>query len=180
MIIGIINLKKQIWIVIILIGLIMAIIAANFEKKYDTEININLDESISKENLKIIVNTYGYLLDGYEPSRYVGETNTYFFLYKNSNLQDYKKTKINEYSDYYIYAKYGNKYAKMKYTNSLVMGGDITKNNIFLNKFNNINYLSSSGVNSSPEAVAKNSFKDIDAFKNNKHDMKMLSYLDKP
>ena len=58
MIIGIINLKKQIWIVIILIGLIMAIIAANFEKKYDTEININLDESISKENLKIIVNTY--------------------------------------------------------------------------------------------------------------------------
>ena len=68
----------------------------------------------------------------------------------------------------------------MKYTNSLVMGGDITKINFFLNKFNNINYLSSSGVNSSPEAVAKNSFKDIDAFKNNKHDMKMLSYLDKP
>lgn len=139
-----------------------------------------MDESIRKENLKIIVNTYGYFLDGYEPSRYIGETNTYFFLYKNSNLQDYKKTKINEYSDYYIYAKYGNKYAKMKYTNSLVMGEDKAKNNIFINKFNDINYLSSSNVNTGLEAIAENSFKDIDAFKSNKHDMKMLSYLDKP
>ena len=41
------------------------VIAANFEKKYETQISIDLDEDIRKDNLKIIINTYGYLLDGY-------------------------------------------------------------------------------------------------------------------
>lgn len=155
------------------------VVAMNFEKKIDTEINITPDENINRENLKIIVNTYGYLLDGYELRKHIGETNTYIVLYKNSNLQDYKKTKINKYSDYYIYAKYGDKYAKMKYTNSLVLGDDKTVIEIFINNFNNINYLSYSEIESSIETINQHSFKEIDAFKSNKHDMEMLSYLDK-
>ena len=48
------------------------VIAANFEKKYETLISIDLEEDIRKDNLKIIINTYGYLLDGYEPSKHIG------------------------------------------------------------------------------------------------------------
>lgn len=171
--------KKKNWIFIILVGLIM-VIAANFEKKYDTQISIQLDEDIKKEDLKIIINTYGYLLDGYEPSKHIGQTNTYLFLYKDAHIQDYKNTHISKYSDYYIYAKYGNKYAKMKYTNSLVMGNNETSIKIFIKKFNDIYYISSSNITPSIEAISENSFKDIDVFKSNKHDIKMLYYLNIP
>ncbi|WP_227591941.1 MULTISPECIES: hypothetical protein [unclassified Acinetobacter] len=171
--------KKKIGIFIILIGLIM-VIATNFEKKYETQISIDLDEDVRKDNLKIIINTYGYLLNGYESSKHIGQTNTYLFLYKDAQIQDYRNTKINKYSDYYIYAKYGNKYAKMKYTNSLVMGNNVTSIKIFIKKFNDLYYISSSNITPSIEAISENSFKDIDAFKSNKHDIKMLGYLDKP
>ena len=123
------------------------VIAANFEKKYETLISIDLEEDIRKDNLKIIINTYGYLLDGYEPSKHIGQTNTYLFLYKDAQIQDYRNTKINKYSDYYIYAKYGNKYAKMKYTNSLVMGNNETSIKIFIkNRFQAIRKSSSASI----------------------------------
>lgn len=156
------------------------VMVANFEKKYDTQISIDLGEDIKKDDLKITINTYGYVLNGYEPSKYVGQTNTYLFLYKDAQIQDYKNTKISKYSDYYIYAKYGNKYAKMKYTNSLVMGNNKTSIKIFIKKINDLYYIYSSNIAPSVEAISENSFKDIDAFRSNKHDIKMLGYLDRP
>lgn len=178
MIIGIINLKKKVLILVIFIGVIM-LVAMNLTKKHDTEVNINFDSKIKKEDVVIILNIYGYLLDSYEPKKYIGATEKYIVLYKDSKLQEYKNSNLNKYSDYYIYAKYGKKYAKMKYTNPLVMGDNATLINFFINNLNDINYLSYGKDIPNVQVIAENSFKDLEEFKNNKHDIKMFSYMDK-
>ena len=165
---------------IFIIGLIAMTSCSNQPfQKYETKIDITINDIIQKEELNIIVNPYGYLLNGYEPDKYIGSTDRYIVLYKESKTQDYTNAKINKYSDYYIYAKYKNRYAKMKYTNSLVMGSEKTDIKIFLNTFNEIKYLSSSMIVPSIETITQNSFKDKQTFKDNKQDMKMLEYLDK-
>lgn len=168
--------KKLIFLGIVLGGMIMLIINQNHG--YETNIEIFTDDEISKNELKVIINPHGYILEGYEPIKDLGETNIYFVLYKDSILQRYKDIKINKYSDYNIYAKYKNKYAKMSYTNSLVLGENETNISIFIKKHNNIIYMVSSNSSFSTEAINQSSFKDVETFKNNKKDMKMLSYLD--
>ncbi|CEI52419.1 hypothetical protein [Acinetobacter bereziniae] len=91
-------------------------------------------------------------------------------------MQNYKKEDINTFSDYYIYAKYKNQYAKMKYTNSLVMGSNQTDIRIFINIFDNLVYLSSSETVLSPEAIHQNSFKNKQDF--DQVDTKFLKILD--
>ena len=61
-----------------------------------------------------------------------------------------------------------------------LLGNNETSIKIFIKKFNDLYYISSSNITPSIEAISENSFKDIDAFKSNKHDIKMLGYLDKP
>lgn len=149
----------------------------NAKNDYDININVFIDDEIDKKELKIIVNPNGYLLKGYDPIKDIGETNIYIPLYKESKLQNYKNTNIKKYSDFNIYVKYKNKYAKMKYTNTLVLGQNDTTINIFIKKYRNIKYLSSSNSGFSVETILQSSFKDIDYFKDNKNDMKMFSYL---
>lgn len=168
--------KNQIWIFAIIIGITISAKVV-FSKNNGTQINISFDEKIKKEDVVIILNTYGYIIKGDEPSIYIGETEKYTPLYKNAKIQEYKDSDINKYSDYYIYAKYNNKYAKMKYTNPLVMGSNETKIHIFINFLNEIEYLSSSTVIPSTQTIAENSFQEIEKFKENKHDLKMFSYL---
>ncbi|WP_228715644.1 hypothetical protein [Acinetobacter suaedae] len=169
--------KNKILISIIFIGLIIMLVA-KFMKTYDTEVDVILNDKINKGDLKIIINTHGYLLDGYEPDKYIGKTNIFFPIYKNGALQNYKKTKINKYSDYYIYARYKDKYAKMTYTNTLVLGQNTTNIKIFINQFKEFIYLSSSEIVPSIENITQSSFQDIETFKDDQHDMRMFKYLD--
>lgn len=169
------KLKNQIWVFSI-IGMIMSATVI-FSKNNRTQINISFNEKIKKENATIILNTYGYIIKGEETTVYVGETKKYIPLYKDAKLQEYKDSDLNKYSDYYIYAKYNNKYAKMKYTNPLVMGSNEAKIHIFINSLNEIEYLSSSTVIPSTQTIAENSFQEIEKFKENKHDLKMFAYL---
>lgn len=170
--------KKIIFLGIIL-GSIAMIIYFNSSHVYNINIDIFVDDKIERNELKIIINPNGYLLKGYEPYKDIGDTSAYFTLYKDSKLQDYEYTNINKYSDYNIYAKYKNKYAKMKYTNSLVLGDNETNIEIFIKKHNDIIYLVSGNSGFSIETIIQSSFKDIDQFKEDKHDMKMFSYVDK-
>ncbi|WP_252512550.1 hypothetical protein [Acinetobacter bereziniae] len=138
----------------ILIVLIIVVITNSCSKissqNYETKVDVIFDKSIDNKDLKIVVNPYGYLLDGYELKKYIGKTNNYTVLFKEGRMQNYKKEDINTFSDYYIYAKYKNQYAKMKYTNSLVMGSNQTDIRIFINIFDNLVYLSSSETVLSP------------------------------
>lgn len=170
------KLKNRICIFSIIIGIIIsaAVVSSRNSK---TQINIIFDEKIKKEDVVIILNTYGYIIKGDEPSIYIGETKKYIPLYKDAKIQEYKDSDINKYSDYYIYAKYNNKYTKMKYTNPLVMGSNETKIHIFINSINDVEHLSSSTVIPSTQTIADNSFQEIEKFKENKHDLKMFSYL---
>ncbi|MEN8282559.1 hypothetical protein [Acinetobacter gerneri] len=172
------KLKNRICIFAIIIGITISAKVV-FSKNNGTQINISFDDKIKKEDVVIILNTYGYIIKGDEPSIYIGETEKYTPLYKNAKIQEYKDSDINKYSDYYIYAQYKNKYAKMKYTNPLVMGSNETKIHIFINSLNEIEYLSSSTVIPSTQTIADNSFQEIEKFKENKHDLKMFSYLNK-
>ena len=162
---------------IIFIGLMAMTSCSNISSQnYETKIDIIPSKEIEKKALKIIINPYGYLLNGYELKKYIGKTNNYTVLFKDGRMQSYKKENINTFSDYYIYAKYKNQYAKMKYTNSLVMGSNETDIKIFINIFENSVYLSSSETASSPEIVHQNAFKDKEKF--SQDDMKMLKILD--
>ncbi|WP_312970402.1 hypothetical protein [Acinetobacter gerneri] len=170
--------KNRICIFAIIIGITISAKVV-FSRNSETQINIGFDEKIKKENVVIILNTYGYIIKGDEPSIYIGETEKYTPLYKNAKIQEYKDSDINKYSDYYIYAKYNNKYAKMKYTNPLVMGSNETQIHIFINSINDVEHLSSSTVIPNTQTIADNSFQEIEKFKENKHDLKMFSYLNK-
>lgn len=145
-------------------------------QNYETKIDIIPSKEIEKKALKIIINPYGYLLNGYELKKYIGKTNNYTVLFKDGRMQSYKKENINTFSDYYIYAKYKNQYAKMKYTNGLVMGDNKTDIKIFINMSENIAYLSSSETSSSVETIHQNAFKDKEKF--SQDDMNMLKNLD--
>lgn len=138
----------------ILIVLIIVVVINScskiFSQNYEIKVDVIFDKSIDNKDLKIVVNPYGYLLDGYELKKYIGKTNNYTVLFKEGRMQNYKKEDINTFSDYYIYAKYKNQYAKMKYTNSLVMGSNQTDIRIFINIFDNLVYLSSSETVLSP------------------------------
>lgn len=168
----------------ILIVLIIVVITNSCSKissqNYETKVDVIFDKSIDNKDLKIVVNPYGYLLDGYELKKYIGKTNNYTVLFKEGRMQNYKKEDINTFSDYYIYAKYKNQYAKMKYTNSLVMGSNQTDIRIFINIFDNLVYLSSSETvlspGNPPEAIHQNSFKNKQDF--DQVDTKFLKILD--
>lgn len=170
--------KKLLYLGIIL-GIVAMVIAFKSNHEYDTNIHVFMDENIENSELKIIINPNGYLLDGYEPDEYIGETNITVPLYKDSKLQNYKKSKINKYSDYNIYAKYNDEFAKIKYTNSLVLGENETEIKIFIKKQNNVIFLASGNAVFSIEAIAESSFKAIEDFKENKNDMKIFSDLNK-
>ncbi|WP_151714249.1 hypothetical protein [Acinetobacter bereziniae] len=161
----------------IFIGLIVMVSCSKISSQnYETKVDVIFDKSIDNKDLKIVVNPYGYLLDGYELKKYIGKTNNYTVLFKEGRMQNYKKEDINTFSDYYIYAKYKNQYAKMKYTNSLVMGSNETDIRIFINIFDNLVYLSSSETVLSPEAIHQNSFKNKQDF--DQVDTKFLKILD--
>ncbi|WP_314339907.1 hypothetical protein [Acinetobacter guillouiae] len=162
---------------IIFIGLMAMTSCSNISSQnYETKIDIIPSKEIEKKALKIIINPYGYLLNGYELKKYIGKTNNYTVLFKDGRMQSYKKENINTFSDYYIYAKYKNQYAKMKYTNGLVMGDNKTDIKIFINMSENIAYLSSSETSSSVETIHQNAFKDKEKF--SQDDMNMLKNLD--
>lgn len=162
---------------IIFLGLMAMTLCSNISSQnYETKIDIIPSKEIEKKALKIIINPYSYLLNGYELKKYIGKTNNYTVLFKDGRMQSYKKENINTFSDYYIYAKYKNQYAKMKYTNGLVMGDNKTDIKIFINISENIAYLSSSENSSSVETIHKNVFKDKEKFSQN--DMKILKNLD--
>lgn len=161
----------------IFIGLIVMVSCSNISSQnYETKVDIIFDKSIDNKDLKLVVNPYGYLLDGHELKKYIGKTSNHTVLFKDGRMQSYKKENINTFSDYYIYAKYKNQYAKMKYTNSLVMGSNETDIKIFINIFENSVYLSSSETASSPEIVHQNAFKNKQDF--DQVDTKMLKILD--
>lgn len=162
---------------IIFIGLMAMTSCSNISSQnYETKIDIIPSKEIEKKALKIIINPYGYLLNGYELKKYIGKTSNYTVLFKDGRMQSYKKENINTFSDYYIYAKYKNQYAKMKYTNGLVMGDNKTDIKIFINMSENIAYLSSSETSSSVETIHQNAFKDKEKF--SQEDMNMLKNLD--
>lgn len=162
---------------IIFIGLMAMTSCSNISSQnYETKIDIIPSKEIEKKALKIIINPYGYLLNGYELKKYIGKTNNYTVLFKDGRMQSYKKENINTFSDYYIYAKYKNQYAKIKYTNGLVMGGNKTDIKIFINMSENIAYLSSSENSSSIETIHQNAFKDKEKF--SQDDMNILKNLD--
>lgn len=162
---------------IIFIGLMAMTSCSNISSQnYETKIDIIPSKEIEKKALKIIINPYGYLLNGYELKKYIGKTSNYTVLFKDGRMQSYKKENINTFSDYYIYAKYNNQYAKMKYTNGLVMGDNKTDIKIFINMSENIAYLSSSETSSSVETIHQNAFKDKEKF--SQDDMNMLKNLD--
>lgn len=162
---------------IIFIGLMAMTSCSNISSQnYETKIDIIPSKEIEKKALKIIINPYGYLLNGYELKKYIGKTNNYTVLFKDGRMQSYKKENINTFSDYYIYAKYKNQYAKIKYTNGLVMGDNKTDIKIFINMSENIAYLSSSENSSSIETIHENAFKDKEKF--SQDDMNILKNLD--
>jgi len=162
---------------IIFIGLMAMTSCSNISSQnYETKIDIIPSKEIEKKALKIIINPYGYLLNGYELKKYIGKTNNYTVLFKDGRMQSYKKENISTFSDYYIYAKYKNQYAKMKYTNGLVMGDNKTDIKIFINMSENIAYLSSSENSSSIETIHQNAFKDKEKF--SQDDMNILKNLD--
>ncbi|MBJ8425340.1 hypothetical protein PYR74_22665 [Acinetobacter bereziniae] len=164
-------------ILIVLIIVVITNSCSNISSQnYEIKVDVIFDKSIDNKDLKIVVNPYGYLLDGYELKKYIGKTNNYTVLFKEGRMQNYKKEDINTFSDYYIYAKYKNQYAKMKYTNSLVMGSNQTDIRIFINIFDNLVYLSSSETVLSPEAIHQNSFKNKQDF--DQVDTKFLKILD--
>jgi len=161
----------------IFIGLIVMVSCSNISSQdYETKVDIIFDKSIDNKDLKLVVNPYGYLLDGHELKKYIGKTNNYTVLFKDGRMQSYKKENISTFSDYYIYAKYKNQYAKMKYTNGLVMGDNKTDIKIFINMSENIAYLSSSENSSSIETIHQNAFKDKEKF--SQDDMNILKNLD--
>lgn len=162
---------------IIFIGLMAMTSCSNISSQnYETKIDIIPSKEIEKKALKIIINPYGYLLNGHELKKYIGKTSNYTVLFKEGSMQSYKKENINTFSDYYIYAKYNNQYAKMKYTNVLVMGDNKTDIKIFINMSENIAYLSSSENSSSIETIHENAFKDKEKF--SQDDMNILKNLD--
>lgn len=162
---------------IIFIGLMAMTSCSNISSQnYETKIDIIPSKEIEKKALKIIINPYGYLLNRYELKKYIGKTSNYTVLFKDGRMQSYKKENINTFSDYYIYAKYKNQYAKMKYTNGLVMGDNKTDIKIFIKMSENIAYLSSSETSSSVETIHQNAFKDKEKF--SQDDMNMLKNLD--
>ncbi|WP_335954240.1 hypothetical protein [Acinetobacter guillouiae] len=162
---------------IIFIGLIVMVSCSKISSQnYETKVDIIFDKSVNNKYLKVMINPYGYLLDGHELKKYIGKTSQYTVLFKKGRMQSYKKENINTFSDYYVYAKYKNQYAKMKYTNGLVMGDNKTDIKIFINMSENIAYLSSSENSSSAEAIHKNAFKDKEKF--SQDDMNMLKNLD--
>ncbi|WP_224964540.1 hypothetical protein [Acinetobacter guillouiae] len=162
---------------IIFIGLMAMTSCSNISSQnYETKIDIIPSKEIERKALKIIINPYGYLLNGYELKKYIGKTNNYPVLFKDGRMQSYKKENINTFSDYYIYAKYKKQYAKMKYTNGLVMGDNKTDIKIFINMSENIAYLSSSENSSSIETIHQNAFKDKEKF--SQDDMNILKNLD--
>ena len=161
----------------IFIGLIVMVSCSKISSQnYETKVDVIFDKFIDNKDLKIVVNPYGYLLDGYELKKYIGKTSNYTVLFNKGRMQNYKKENINNFSDYYIYAKYKNQYAKMKYTNSLVMGSNETDIKIFINIFENSVYLSSTENAPSPEAIHQNSFKNKQDF--DKVDTRFLKILD--
>lgn len=164
----------------ILIVLIIVVITNSCSntssQNYEIKVDVIFDKSIDNKDLKVLVNPYGYLLDGYELKKYIGRTSNYTVLFNEGRMQNYKKEDINNFSDYYIYAKYKNQYAKIKYTNSLVMGSNETDIKIFINIFENLVYLSSTEDASSPEAIHQNSFKNKQDF--DQVDTKFLKILD--
>ena len=98
---------------IIFIGLMAMTSCSNISSQnYETKVDIAFDKSIDNKYLKVVINPYGYLLDGHELKKYIGKTNNYTVLFKDGRMQSYKKENINTFSDYYIYAKYKNQYAK--------------------------------------------------------------------
>ncbi|MRT37308.1 hypothetical protein GJV03_09060 [Acinetobacter sp. RIT698] len=162
---------------IVFIGLMAMTSCLNISSQnYETKVDITFDKSIDNKGLKVMINPYGYLLDGHELKKYIGKTSNYTVLFKEGSMQSYKKENINTFSDYYIYAKYNNQYAKMKYTNGLVMGDNKTDIKIFINMSENIAYLSSSENSSSVETIHQNAFKDKEKF--SQDDMNMLKNLD--
>ncbi|WP_121774574.1 hypothetical protein [Acinetobacter bereziniae] len=164
-------------ILIVLIIVVITNSCSNISSQnYEIKVDVIFDKSIDNKDLKVLVNPYGYLLDGYELKKYIGKTNNYTVLFKEGRMQNYKKEDINTFSDYYIYAKYKNQYAKMKYTNSLVMGSNETDIRIFINIFDNLVYLFSSETVLSPEAIHQNSFKNKQDF--DQVDTKFLKILD--
>lgn len=162
---------------IVFIGLMSMTSCSNISSQnYETKVDITFDKSIDNKDLKVVINPYGYLLDGHELKKYIEKTSNYTVLFKEGSMQSYKKENINTFSDYYIYAKYNNQYAKMKYTNGLVMGDNKTDIKIFINMSENIAYLSSSENSSSVETIHQNAFKDKEKF--SQDDMNMLKNLD--
>ena len=146
-------------ILIVLIIVVITNSCSNISSQnYEIKVDVIFDKSIDNKDLKVLVNPYGYLLDGYELKKYIGRTSNYTVLFNAGRMQNYKKEDISNFSDYYIYAKYKNQYAKIKYTNSLVMGSNETDIKIFINIFDNLVYLSSSETVLSPEAIHQNSF----------------------
>lgn len=165
-----------------LIVIFIAVVVWTIKSRHDYPIQIDIvvDESIDTNKLKIIINPHGYILKGYEPDEYIGRTDQHILLYKGGVIQNYSAAEINSYSDYYIYAKYQNQYAKMKYTNQLVLGDKKNLISINLNKIKNMLFLSSTpNPPMSIDSIADASFKDLKHFQHDPLDSKMFAYLDR-
>lgn len=77
---------------IIFLGLMAMTLCSNISSQnYETKIDIIPSKEIEKKALKIIINPYSYLLNGYELKKYIGKTNNYTVLFKDGRMQSYKK-----------------------------------------------------------------------------------------
>lgn len=118
--------NSKICLLIIVLGVLMMSIFlwqkkfSNHTKAIEVNIQTHIDPDLLKD-LQIIINPNGYRVDGYSVEEYIGLNDSIYSLYPVTKIDKYNNA-IASTSDYLIYAKYQDKYAVIRATNSIVVG----------------------------------------------------------
>lgn len=156
------NKKVCLLIICSIIVMTFILVLLSSEIKDDTHIELTLDKAIEKNQLKILISPYRKIQCGYESPQRFDELHQFVVIFNEGQMQDYHQQGIREAPDYYIYAKYKNQYARVKYKNTQRLGQGKTEIKLSLDS-NSMNGIA---------------FNNKLAFRKNEYDMQLLNHLD--
>lgn len=151
------------YLTIIFVMLTISLTIFLFQDEGDnTKIEIALDQSVQKDDLKVLISPYRKLQCSFENAQSFDDLHQFVVLFNDGEIQDYHDKGISNLKDFYIYAKYKNQYARIKYKNTKLSGQE---NTVIKLSFD-------------PKSMNGKAFKDKLSFSKNIYDKQLINKLD--
>ncbi|RZG81520.1 hypothetical protein EXE10_12990 [Acinetobacter sp. WCHAc060033] len=157
--------SKKIYLAILLLIGVVVLTATLFHPIEQNDVDVEfqfMDEAFNEKELQVLISPYRKNICGYEDAENFDEIHQFIVLFNDGKMQDYQGKGISKAHDYFIYAKYKNQYARIKYQNTMRLGQNKTRIKLIFDQ-NSMN----GKVFSDKSTVSKNHY-----------DLPFLNYLD--